>query len=30
MRIDHLFSDQRTVTLPVPADRRDGRAHEAA
>jgi hypothetical protein len=30
MRIDYLFSDRRIVTLPVPAERRDARADEAA
>jgi hypothetical protein len=30
MRIEDLFSDRRIVALPVPADRRDVRAHEAA
>jgi hypothetical protein len=30
MRIYDLFSDRRIVVLPVPADRRDARADEAA
>jgi hypothetical protein len=30
MRIERLFADRRIVAVPVPADRRDARAHEAA